>query len=71
MAARAIGKMMAMTLANTMPGHRAAPGRLSDTQELIRVQTMEMMLICTCKHGFAGFGVDMTYSERDDVDLGD
>lgn len=45
MAARAIGKMMAMTLAKTIPGHLAAPGKLSETHELIRVQTIEIILI--------------------------
>lgn len=44
-AASAIGKMIAMTLANNMPGHRAAPGKLSETHEFARVAKMEMMLI--------------------------
>jgi hypothetical protein len=38
---------MAIVLAKSMPGHRADPGRLSETQELIRVATMLMKLICS------------------------
>jgi hypothetical protein len=44
-AARAIGKMIAMMLANTMPGHLADPGKLSETQELRRVQKIVIKLI--------------------------
>lgn len=44
--------MIAMTLAKTIPGHLAAPGKLSETHELIRVQTIEMILICLCELGF-------------------
>jgi hypothetical protein len=43
--ARAIGKIMAITLANSIPGHLAEPGRLSDIQELMRVQTMVIIFI--------------------------
>lgn len=43
--ARAIGKIMAMVLANNMPGHLIEPGKLSEIQELLRVATMPMMLI--------------------------
>lgn len=38
-----------MTLAKTIPGHLAAPGKLSETHELIRVQTIDMMLIWPCE----------------------
>lgn len=69
-AARAMGKMMAITLAKTIPGHLAAPGRLSETHELIRVQTMDMMLIWLCELDFSCLGSGMTYTKRDDVDLG-
>lgn len=69
-AARAMGNMMAITLANTMPGHLAAPGRLSETHEFIRVQTIEIMLICLCELGFVAFGARATYTKGDDVDLG-
>lgn len=44
-AASAMGKMMAITLANTIPGHRAEPGRLSEIHEFMRVKTIVMMLI--------------------------
>lgn len=37
--------MNAIVLANTMPGHLADPGRLSEIQELISVATMVMILI--------------------------
>lgn len=40
-----MGKMIAMTLAKTMPGHLVAPGKLSETHELIRVHTIDIMLI--------------------------
>lgn len=70
MAARAIGKIIAMTLAKTIPGHLAAPGKLSDTHELIRVQTIEIMLIWSCELGLSNLGVRMTYTKRNDVDLG-
>lgn len=43
---------MAITLANTMPGHLAAPGKLSETHEFIRVQTIEIMLICPGELGY-------------------
>jgi hypothetical protein len=45
-AARAMGKIIAMILANNIPGHLAAPGKLSEIQELARAQTIVMMLIC-------------------------
>lgn len=70
MAARAIGKIIAMTLAKTIPGHLAAPGKLSDTHELIRVQTIEMMLIWSCELGLLNVGVRITYTKGDNVDLG-
>jgi len=41
-----MGKIIAMTLENSIPGHLAAPGKLSEIQELARAQTMVMMLIC-------------------------
>lgn len=44
-AAKAAGKMMAMTVQKNMPGHLAAPGKLSEIQELVRVQKMLMKLI--------------------------
>lgn len=53
-----------------MPGHLAAPGKLSETHELIRVQTIEMMLIWLCELGHAIIGNRMAYTKRDDVDLG-
>lgn len=62
--------MMAMTLANTIPGHLAAPGRLSETQELIRVQKIEMILIWLCELGFYTPDSRATHTKRDDVDLG-
>jgi hypothetical protein len=40
-----MGKIIAMILANNIPGHLAAPGKLSEIQELARAQTMVMMLI--------------------------
>lgn len=62
--------MIAMTLAKTIPGHLAAPGKLSDTHELIRVQTIEIILIWPRELGLS-LGVGMTYTKRDDIDLGD
>jgi hypothetical protein len=44
-AARAIGNMIAIVLANTIPGHLAEPGKLSEIHELRRVQTMVIMFI--------------------------
>jgi hypothetical protein len=44
-AARAMGKMIAITLANTIPGHLADPGKLSEIHELRRVQKMVMKFI--------------------------
>lgn len=61
---------MAMTLANTIPGHLAAPGKLSDTHELIRVQTMEIMFICMRERGLLTLDIRATYAERNNVDLG-
>lgn len=40
-----MGKMIAIILASTMPGHLGEPGNPSDTQEFISEQTIEMMLI--------------------------
>lgn len=57
--------MIAMTLANTIPGHLAAPGRLSDTHELIRVQTIEMMLIWPCELGLSTLRVRMDGLRRE------
>lgn len=44
-AARAIGKIMAMVLANIIPGHLADRGRLSEIQEFRRAVKIVMMLI--------------------------
>lgn len=60
-----MGKMIAMTLAKIIPGHLAAPGRLSDTHELIRVQTIEMMLIYLCELGLSSFGAWMDDLHRE------
>ena len=46
-AARAVGKIIAITLANNIPGHLAEPGKLSETHELTRVKKMVRKLICT------------------------
>jgi hypothetical protein len=57
-----MGKIIAIVLANNIPGHLAAPGKLSETQELARAQTMVIMLICDCDLVFLvwklGTGVD-------------
>lgn len=45
MAARAIGKIIAMMLANSIPGHLRAPGKLSEIQALTRVATIVITLI--------------------------
>lgn len=37
--------MIAITPENTIPGHLAEPGKLSEIQELIRVATMVMTFI--------------------------
>ena len=46
-AARAVGKMIAITLANNMPGHLAEPGKLSEIHEFRSVEMMVMTFICT------------------------
>lgn len=46
-AARQIGKMMAMTHENSIPGHLADPGKLSEIHELARVATIQMTFIWT------------------------
>lgn len=61
---------MAMTLANTIPGHLAALGKLLDIYELIRVQKREIILIYLCELRPVTNGVGKTYAKRDDVDLG-
>jgi hypothetical protein len=38
--------MIAIILANNIPGHLADPGRLSEIQELVRAPAMVMLLIC-------------------------
>ena len=40
-----MGKMIAMVLANAMPGQRAEPGRLSDIHELMSVKKIVRKLI--------------------------
>ena len=45
MAANATGNIIAIVLANSIPGQRAEPGRLSDTQEFVRAATIVIMLI--------------------------
>ncbi len=45
MAASAIGKMMAIVLANIIPGHLGEPGKLSEIHELIRVAKIVIKLI--------------------------
>ena len=45
MAARAMGKMIAITLANNMPGHLNEPGKLSEIHALTSVAKIVMMLI--------------------------
>jgi hypothetical protein len=44
-AARAIGKMMAMVQENNMPGHLAEPGKLSEIHELMIVAAIVMKFI--------------------------
>jgi hypothetical protein len=44
-AARAIGKMIPITLAKKIPGHLAAPGKLSEIHELRREQKIVMKFI--------------------------
>jgi hypothetical protein len=84
-AAKAMGKITDMTLANNIPGHLAAPGKLSEIQELARAQTMVVMLICVLWFSFLvwklGEGLGFwgernkqkrnTYAKRNDVDVGD
>lgn len=43
--AKAMGMMMAMQLAKSMPGQRWDFGRLSEIQELVRVKKMVRRLI--------------------------
>ena len=70
-AARAVEKMMGIETENSMPGHRCALGRLSDTHELTRVQTMLMMLIWHVSNLYLSYGqMDAaTYTKRNDVDF--
>jgi hypothetical protein len=37
--------MIAIVLANTIPGHLAAPGKLSETHELRRAEKIVMIFI--------------------------
>lgn len=72
MAARAIGKIMAMTPANIIPGHLAAPGRLSEIHELQRVQKMVRKFILSIESVEARLSdSELTYSKGNNVDLGD
>jgi hypothetical protein len=80
-----MGKIIAMTLANNIPGHLAAPGKLSEIQELARAQTMVMMLICEFWFSLWVWKLEKrvgcgkkgnkqkrkTYAERNDVDVFD
>lgn len=45
MAAREIGKIIPITLANNMPGHLSEPGKLSETHALTSVQIIVIILI--------------------------
>ena len=72
-AASEMGKIIAITPTNTIPGHLAEPGRLSEIQELRRAPKMVMKFIYNGQpYSLARKGLMVvTHAKRNDVDLCD